>query len=137
MNKLHKMSNNENSQFIFNFISTTIRSGVTFLTMPIFTRLLGAEQYGKYSIYISWLTICACLMGLNVGSALGTGVYQYRDSYKTFRTSLLIEGTLGCFILMAFITIFSKQLSRIKVSCPPHSSLFSAKYAFHFRYSLR
>lgn len=113
MNKLHKMSNNENSQFIFNFISTTIRSGVTFLTMPIFTRLLGAEQYGKYSIYISWLTICACLMGLNVGSALGTGVYQYRDSYKTFRTSLLIEGTLGCFILMAFITIFSKQLSRV------------------------
>ena len=66
-------SKGENSQTFFNFLSTAISSGIAFLTMPIFTRLLGAEQFGMYSIYHAWLTILLCFMGLNVNSALGKG----------------------------------------------------------------
>ena len=86
-------SKGENSQTFFNFLSTVITSGIVFITMPIFTRLLGADQYGHYAIYHSWLTILICFMGLNINSALGTGFYKYKDRYYEFKSSLLLEGT--------------------------------------------
>ena len=108
----HLFQKKENTQFLYNVISTVIRSGIVFLTMPIFTRLLGAEQYGKYSIYISWLTICSCFMGLNV-SGLGTGIYQFKQDYKKFRSSLLVEGTAASVALIVAAAVFLKPLSSI------------------------
>ena len=87
-------SKGENSQTFFNFLSTAITSGIAFVTMPIFTRLLGAEQYGLYAIYHSWLTIFTCFIGVNVFSSLGTGHLKYKDRYLKFRGSILLEGTL-------------------------------------------
>ena len=39
-------SKGANAQIFYNFVSTIVRTGVSFFTMPIFTRLLGAKQYG-------------------------------------------------------------------------------------------
>lgn len=98
-------SKTENSQTFYNFLSTFIRSGIVFLTMPFFTRLLGAEQYGKYSIYSSWLALLASFMGCNVGSAIGTGIHRYRSNYKKFISSILVEGTLisGIIVLVGIM----------------------------------
>lgn len=101
----------ENSQVIYNFIGTVIRSGITFLTMPLFTRLLGSEQFGKYSVYVSWLNILVCFMGLSVYSSLGTGLYRYGSDYPRFRTSVLWEGTLIGLALAALLSVFSGALS--------------------------
>lgn len=84
----------ENSQVFFNFIATVIRSGIAFLTMPLFTRLLGTEQYGLYSVYHSWQAIGSCIVGLGVGSALGTGYYKFGKDYYKFKSSTLLEGIM-------------------------------------------
>lgn len=88
-------SKGENSQTFFNFLSTIISSGIAFITMPIFTRMLGTEQYGLYSIYHAWLNIFICFIGLNVFSSIGTGRLKYQDRYVEFRSSILLEGTIG------------------------------------------
>ena len=93
----------ENSQTFYNFLSTIIRTGIGMITMPIFTRMLGATQFGKFSIYTSWLTIISCFICLNVGSALGTGLYKFKNDYYKFRSSTLIEGTV---ITLGFILVF-------------------------------
>ena len=98
-------SKGENSQTFFNFLSTVITSGIVFITMPIFTRLLGAEQYGHYSIYHAWLTIFICFMGLNVNSALGTGFYKFKERYYEFKSSVLLEGTAVSIATMAVLLI--------------------------------
>ena len=38
---------NVNEQAFFNILATAIMSGINFLTIPVFTRVLGAEQFGK------------------------------------------------------------------------------------------
>lgn len=91
--KLHFLSSKgSNTQTFYNFLSTVMRSGIMFFTMPLFTRLLGAEQYGVYSIYASWLTIFICFMGVNVKAGLGTGFYKFGKDYYKFRSSTLVEG---------------------------------------------
>lgn len=94
---------NENSQVFFNFLSTLLSSGIAFFTIPLFTRLLGAEQYGLFSVYNSWLAIFTCVMGLNVGAGIGTGYYRFSDNYFRFRSSILVEGTTISFVMILII----------------------------------
>ena len=100
----------ENSQTFYNFLSTIIRTSIGMITMPIFTRLLGATQFGLFSIYTSWLTIISCFICLNVGASLGTGLYKFKNDYYKFRTSTLIEGTVITLGFVALFIIFQKPV---------------------------
>ncbi len=106
-----KNNANVNSQTFYNLLSTIMRSGVVFITMPIFSRLLGTAQYGEYSIYVSWLTILGCFMGLNVKSSLGTGIIAFSKDYKRFRSSVLLEGTGACIVTVLVLLLLYKPLN--------------------------
>ena len=47
--------------------------GISVITMPIFTRLLSAEDYGTYSLYLSWFYFMTRFTSLN----LYCGTYIY------------------------------------------------------------
>jgi len=104
---------NENSQVFFNFVSTALSSGIAFITMPLFTRMLGAEQYGLFSVYNSWLLIFTCIMGLNVGAGIGTGYYQFSDKYFRFRSSTLVEGTVISMAMIAIMLVLYPVLHKV------------------------
>ena len=104
-------SKSTNAQVSYNLISTMVRTGVGFLTMPIFTRLLGVEQYGNYSIYLSWYNIIICFISLGCGDGLANALYKYKDNYNSFRSSVLFGGTLMCLITTLTGLILYKPLS--------------------------
>ena len=99
---INKKRLNINQVTFFNILSTFLLQGIAFLTIPLFTRMLGTEQYGLYSVYISWVSLIACFMGLNVSSSLGTGLFHFKENYHSFRSSVLV---LGTFISIAIILI--------------------------------
>ena len=47
-------------------ICSFLANGISFLTTPIFTRLLTTDEYGQYSIFNSWLTILTPIVCLNL-----------------------------------------------------------------------
>ncbi len=98
-------SKGANAQIFYNFVSTIVRTGVSFFTMPIFTRLLGAKQYGLYSLVFSWISIFSCIMGFNIGSGLARGMYKYHDTYKDYKSSLLLAGTAISVGIIAILLI--------------------------------
>ena len=109
----------ENSQVFFNVLSTAISSGIAFFTMPLFTRLLGAEQYGLFSVYNSWLLIFTCIMGLNVGAGIGTGYYRFSDHYLRFRSSTLVEGTaISAAMILTMLVLYPALNKLISYSFP-------------------
>lgn len=83
-----------NKTLLLNICSAALLQGIAVFTAPVFTRLLGAEQYGIYSVFNAWVSVFTCIMGFNVGSALGTGMYQFKNTYLSFRSSILLLGTL-------------------------------------------
>ena len=104
-----------NSQTVFNFISTVIRTGVSIITMPMFTKMLGTAQFGKYSLYLSWFNVLSCIIALGCGQGIQTGMYAFKDDYKRFRSSILMGRTCMCLItsiigisLYSFMSIFFK-----------------------------
>ncbi len=98
--------NSENTTTFFNIASTILTQGMIFFTAPIFTRVLGPLQYGKYSVYTSWLAIFVAVIGLGVGNSLGTGLYKYRDNYFKFRSSILTLGNIICIIIGITVIVF-------------------------------
>ncbi|MBP3198975.1 MAG: oligosaccharide flippase family protein [Butyrivibrio sp.] len=104
---------NENSQVFFNILSTILSSGIAFFTMPLFTRLLGAEQYGLFSVYNSWLLIFTCIMGLNVGAGIGTGYYRFSDNYSKFRNSTLLEGSTISVSMIVILLVLYPLLNKL------------------------
>lgn len=49
--------NLENKTAVFNILGPIILNGISFFTIPIFTRLLGPEQYGVVAVYTTWVGI--------------------------------------------------------------------------------
>ena len=107
MLKKIKKTNFKNVNFItfITLLSTTLVQGISFLTLPIFTRLLGSSQYGIYSLFSSYVSIFTCFMGLSMSSAIGTGMYEFKKEYINFRNSNLVCTTLISIIQILIITL--------------------------------
>lgn len=89
--------------FIF---CSTLQKGISFVTMPIFTRLMTTEQFGQYSAYISWLQILTVITTLRLnGAVFNKGMNKYkddRDGYTSTMQTLILVITLVFFILYLF-----------------------------------
>ena len=103
--------NSVNKIVIINMISTILLEGIAFFTIPIFTRILGTEQYGYYSVYYSWVTIMACILGFGTGSTIGTGMYEFNKDYYKFRSSVLLFGTVLSIGTISLILFFSPVMT--------------------------
>lgn len=53
-------------------VCSFMQKGISFITVPIFTRLMTTEQFGVFSVYNSWYSILSIVMTLN----LSAGVYN-------------------------------------------------------------
>jgi len=98
---------------IVNMISSMLVQGVAFLSTPIFTRLLGSEQYGKFSIFNAWLGMISCVMGFGVMSTLATGRYTYKKHYYAFRNCIMLFGIINSFAILFLCIPFLRLLSNI------------------------
>lgn len=103
--------NSVNKIAIINMISTILLEGIAFFTIPIFTRILGTEQYGYYSVYYSWVTIMACILGFGTGSTIGTGMYEFKKDYYRFRSGVLLFGTVLSMGAISLILFFSPVIT--------------------------
>lgn len=87
---------------IWFFVCTFLQKSLTFITTPIFTRLLSTEEYGKFSVFTSWLSIATAVISLNMYSGMYVqGLVKFenkRDEYASANQGL-------CFSLVAIWTI--------------------------------
>ena len=63
LNQYKKMSVQAKAAIWF-VVCSILQKGISFITVPIFTRLLTTEQYGTYSLYLSWLQIFTIITSL-------------------------------------------------------------------------
>lgn len=99
-----------NKTIIVNICSTVLLQGITFFTIPIFTRVLGTEQYGLYAIFNSWVSIFTIIIPLGVGSCIGSGMYYYKDEYFDFRNNIIFFSTLVSLIMIGLFAVIYKVI---------------------------
>lgn len=80
-----------------------LQKGISFLTMPIFTRIMTTEEYGQYSVYNSWYSIITIFATLHLSYyVFNKGLVKYeedRDQFVVSIQSLSTTLTAALFIL--------------------------------------
>ncbi len=107
------MSNKKlNYVVFFNLLGPVLLNGISFFTIPIFTRLLGTENYGIYTIYASYQPLLVIIMGLQTHAAIAPASIYYKgeERDKLFSNSLsisLIFGAIISILTLLFINTVS------------------------------
>lgn len=91
-----------------------VQSGCRFFTMPFLVRLLTTEQYGIYSVFLSWIQIITIFATLNLHCGVyNNAMFKYPDrrcSYTSASQSLSVVLTIGCFIVYLIFNGFWNNL---------------------------
>lgn len=95
-----------------NFFSASIFTKfIAFLSLPIFTRLLGPEGYGGVSLYLSIVGIVSIISSLGIDTSIRRYYFEEDKNLVRFFKSNLFFLIMFQIIFIGFILIFSKQIS--------------------------
>lgn len=86
-------------------LSNFILKGVSFITVPIFARLLTKEEFGLFSNFNSWLSIFIIFGTLSLSSSLISARFDYKYDLNSYIFSILTLGSLITAILYIVVRI--------------------------------
>lgn len=84
-------------------ISNVIIKGMSFLTTPIFTRLMSQVEYGSFSNIASWANIIAIVTTLGLYSSISRAKYDYDEKMNEYMSTITIVGS--AFTLLAWFIL--------------------------------
>lgn len=95
-------------------LSGFVLRGISFITVPIFTRLLTTDEYGSFSVYQSWESVFVYVVTLGVAyGGFNNGMVRYPDDREGYTSSVMglicMMGTFWCAIAL----IFPEQVSSL------------------------
>ncbi|MBR3157415.1 oligosaccharide flippase family protein [Candidatus Saccharibacteria bacterium] len=87
-------------------ISNFLVKGVTFLTMPIFTRIMSEYDVGMFSNITSWFSILAIVTTFEIYSSVNLARFDYKEKLDEYISSSLLLGTLLTLVFYVIVLIF-------------------------------
>lgn len=129
-------------------VCSILQKCLSFITLPLFTRLLTTEQYGQFTIYQSWSGIITIFITLNLAyGSFSTAMVKFEDRRSEYVSS--IQGI--CLLLAAVFLLvylpFQKfwnvlfelptlfiLLMVAEIVCHAAIALWSGKKRFEFKY---
>lgn len=129
-------------------ICNLLQKGISFITIPIFTRIMPTEEYGLYSIYISWYSVMTIFATLHLSYyVFNKGLVRYeedRDNFVVSIQSLSASVTIGFIIiyiaLRSIIDSFTKIPSAmmicmlVQILFEPPVLYWTARKRFEYKY---
>ncbi len=90
-----------------------MQKGISFLTAPIFTRLLTTEEYGKITVYASWLDVIGifAMFGL-CNNVFYNGITEFKKDRNRFVFSMLTLSNLITLLVFAAVWTVNKYVFR-------------------------
>ena len=81
-----------------------VQSGCKFLSMPFLVRLLTSEQYGIYSVFLSWLQIITLFATLNLHCGVyNNAMYKFPDRRSSYTSA---SQSLSAICTVAYVAIY-------------------------------
>lgn len=89
---------------LFYLFGNMFNSAISFLVMPIFTRLLTTEEYGLASTYLSLVSIISTFIALNLGNTVRNAFVDYKESLNEYISTVFVTGLIssGFFTIVFF-----------------------------------
>ena len=83
-------------------VCSFVQKGISLITTPIFTRLLTTYEYGKYSVFSSWLNFFTIIITLDICEGVySQGLVKFEKDKRAFASSM--QGLTMCLCLVWLI----------------------------------
>ena len=97
-----------NKLVIYNALSTILLYAITFFSAPLFSRLLGTENYGVVQVYNTWVSFFVVILGLYTRGTLSIAkVNLEEDEFMGYQSSVLFLSLCGFIIISILLLLFS------------------------------
>ena len=113
-------NNGINKVALFNLLGPALLNGLSFFTMPLFTRLLGTEQYGIYVNYASFLSIFAVIIGFQAAGSVAPASVHYDQSERDACFSSIMTAALASALLIGAVYFAFLPTSASLLGMPAH-----------------
>ena len=104
----------QNRIAFFNILSIVLLNGISLITAPLFSRILGTSGYGVLKIYNVWASVAAILFTLQTQGTLVNARVEYPEEaqkrYQSATMALSLFVFLGC---SGVILLFLEPISRL------------------------
>lgn len=119
------------------FVCSVLQRGISMITTPIFTRLLSAAEYGQFSVFNSWLSICQIIVTMQLTAGVYTmGIVKFKEEEKIFTSSLqglnLVLCLVWTFIYLLFRDFWNALFSLTTVQMLAMMLMIWASSSFTF-----
>lgn len=107
--KIPHLSNkaNSNKLIFYNTLSTIILYAITFFSAPIFSRLLGVDNYGIVQVYNTWVSFFVVILGLYTRGTLAIAKVNFEeDEFKKYQSSVLFLSLIGFLVILIVMLVF-------------------------------
>ena len=94
-------------------IGNILVKGLTFISIPIFARLLSVADYGLYNTFGSYVTIMTFVVGLTLHTSVRNAKLDFPDRIDAFCSSVTIIILLNTALLAVLSVIFAGPLARL------------------------
>lgn len=84
-------------------IGNLLIQGLSFITLPIYTRIIPKEVLGEFNLYTSWISIIFIFIGLQLSGSLSIGKIKYKN-YDEYCVNILTLSNI--FFLFLFFVIY-------------------------------
>jgi O-antigen/teichoic acid export membrane protein len=87
-----------------------ILQGISFITAPLFTRLLSPSDYGQVAVYSAWVSLCTLITGLQTHGSIANAKIKYGDDNIDRYLSSIMTLSVISFMVMVSIGIAANTL---------------------------
>lgn len=89
------------------FLANVITAGIAYITTPLYTRLLTAEEFGQVSVFLTWFQLLGIIAMFNLSAGVfNNGMVDYPTKRNEYSFSLLILSNIITLIFMLPIILF-------------------------------
>lgn len=89
-----------------------LQKGISMLTTPVFTRIMTDAEYGRFTVYNSWLGIVQIVASLNLAAGVYTrGLVKNEHDQDRFSSSMLGLSTTCILLSSVVYAVFHSQIN--------------------------
>ena len=111
-NKMSTMGTNQNIDIkrasAYYLVATMFNKGMSFFTVPIFTRILSIEDYGIVTTYNSWFSILCVVASLALYMGIRSSFVDYKDKNLDY-LAVIVTFTI-CYGLIMLVSVIGISL---------------------------
>lgn len=90
-------------------ICTVLQRSISIITTPVFTRLLTTDEYGQYSVFLSWMGILTCFVTMYIYSEIYPQAIVKFENERCYYSSAIQGLTIALVIiwLCVYLILFN------------------------------